>query len=77
MSGGRAVPPQQPASWRLQLLRGDVRAAAVLAASLVIGIFIGISNVPQSVLPGLADLAGADRSGYNLAQVEPFDEDVL
>jgi hypothetical protein len=41
-----------------------------------VGIFIGVSNVPQNVLPGLADLT-RDRAGYNLAQVEPFDEDVL
>jgi hypothetical protein len=57
--------------------RQDIRAAAVLAASLMAGIFIGLSNVPQSVLPGLADLVGIDRGSYNLAQVEPFDEDVL
>ena len=41
-----------------RILRGDVRAAALLAASLMVGIFIGISNVPQSVVPALADLAG-------------------
>ncbi len=67
---------QRTGSWKQQFLRSDVRAAAVLAASLVVGICIGISNVPQSVLPGLADLAG-DRGGYSLAQFEPFDEDVL
>lgn len=72
------VPPQQHARrWRLGLLRRDVRAASVLAASLVVGIAIGISSLPQSVVPALADLAGSDRSGYNLALVEPFDEDVL
>src|SRR5262249_46290962 len=74
---GRALPQQRSASWTPRLLRGDVRAAAVLAASLVVGIFIGISNVPQNVVPALADLAAPDRSGYSLAQVEPYDEDVL
>jgi len=54
-----------------------VRAATLLAASLMVGIFIGISNVPQSVVPALADLAGTDRGAYSLAQVEPYDEDVL
>lgn len=57
--------------------RGDLRTAALLAASLLVGIFIGVSNVPQNVVPALADLAGADRAGYSLAYVEPFDEDVL
>ena len=76
LPGSEVLPQQRAGSWKRQFLRGDVRAAAVLAASLVVGIFIGISNVPQSVLPGLADLAG-DRGGYSLAQVEPFDEDVL
>jgi hypothetical protein len=75
LPGSEAI-PQRAKSWKQSVLRSDVRAAAVLAASLVVGIFIGLSNVPQSVLPGLADLTG-DRGGYNLAQVEPFDEDVL
>lgn len=74
---GQAVPLPRAASRKLGLLRGEVRAAAVLAASLMVGIFIGISNVPQSVVPALADLAGTDRGAYSLAQVEPYDEDVL
>ena len=69
----RAAPPPR----KLGLLRGEVRAATLLAASLVVGIFIGISNVPQNVVPALADLAGTERSPYSLAQVEPYDEDVL
>jgi hypothetical protein len=76
-SESAAVPPRQARSWKRQLLRSDVRGAAVLAASLVLGIFIGLSNVPESVLPGLADLAGADQVGHSLARIEPFDEDVL
>ncbi|HET7156863.1 MAG TPA: hypothetical protein VFI87_16000 [Hyphomicrobiaceae bacterium] len=74
---GRALPPPRAASRKLGLLRGEVRAATLLAASLMVGIFIGISNVPQSVVPALADLAGTDRGAYSLAQVEPYDEDVL
>ena len=77
LPAGRALPPSRPASWKLGLLRGEVRAATLLAASLMVGIFIGISNVPQSVVPALADLAGTDRGAYSLAQVEPYDEDVL
>ena len=76
LSNGR-VHPQQERRWKLGLFRGDMRVASVLAASLVVGIVIGISSLPQSVVPALADLAGGDRSGYNLALVEPFDEDVL
>lgn len=64
-------------SWRPRLLGGDVRAAGVLAASLVAGIFIGVSNLPQSIVPELADFAGSDRGAYSLALVEPYDEDVL
>jgi hypothetical protein len=71
----QALPPRPAASWK-RLLRADVRGAAVLAASLVAGIVLGISNVPQSVLPGLEDLDG-DQGSYSLAHVEPFDEDVL
>lgn len=74
---GRALPPRRPAAWKFGLLRGEVRAATLLAASLMVGIFIGVSNVPQSVVPALADLAGTDRSAHSLAQVEPYDEDVL
>lgn len=73
----RALPPQRSSSRKLGLLRGDVRTAALLASALMVGIFIGISNVPQSVVPALADLAATDQSAYSLAQVEPYDEDVL
>jgi hypothetical protein len=68
--------PQSKPVWK-RLPFGSARAAGVLAASLVAGIFIGLTNLPQSVLPALADLMTVDRGGYNLAQVEPFDEDVL
>jgi hypothetical protein len=75
--GGRAAEIDQPRlPWALRFPRGNVRAAGVLVASLAAGILLGLSSLPQTVLPGLAELAGIDR-GYNLAQVEPFDEDVL
>jgi hypothetical protein len=75
---GNDVPrePVPSLSRTRRLLGADVRAAAVLAASLVIGVFIGISNVPQRVVPQLATAVG-DQAGYSMAQVEPFDEDVL
>jgi hypothetical protein len=79
--GGGARPDEsapQPAKARKRMSLGTVqRAAGVLAASLVAGIFIGLTNLPQAVLPALAELVSADRNGYNLAQIEPFDEDTL
>jgi hypothetical protein len=56
---------------------GRASAAGLLVASLVGGILLGLSSVPQSVVPQLADFAGIDRGAYSLAQVDPFDEDVL
>ena len=56
---------------------GKASAAGFLAASLVGGVLLGLSSLPQSVVPQLADLVGLDRSGYNLAHVDPLDEDVL
>lgn len=73
-TAGAGTPAQQQAR---RGRRADLRAAALLAASLLVGIFIGASGVPQNVVPALADLASADRAGYSLAYVEPFDEDVL
>jgi hypothetical protein len=61
--------------WRQGLAFPQVARAAVLAASLVGGVFLGISNLPEQVLPGLAGLP--DRDALSLAQVEPFDEEVL
>lgn len=72
------VDANQPAAnethtWRPWLAFPQVARAAVLAASLAGGVFIGLSNVPEHVLPGLA---GPDEV-YSVAQVEPLDEDVL
>jgi hypothetical protein len=55
------------------LRRAEVRAAGLLAAALVAGVVIGASNLPQEILAGMASTV--DR--YNLAQADPFDEDVL
>lgn len=77
--GSPRLPASRGPAWRLRFWGADVRAAALLAGSLAVGIFLGLSSVPQSVVPVLADLTGGgtDRGGYNLAHVEPFDEDVL
>jgi transposase-like protein len=58
------------------LAHGKASAAGFLAASLIGGVLLGLSSLPQSVMPQLADLVGLDRSGYNIAHVD-FDEDVL
>lgn len=57
--------------------RADVRKAAVLAASLVLGLYIGLSNLPQQIVPALTGVGDASRDPYNLALADPFDEDVL
>ena len=63
------------ADWLSRAFRADVRKAAMLAASLVIGVYIGLSNLPQQIIPALTGDATGDR--YNLALTDPFDEDVL
>jgi hypothetical protein len=65
--------------WKPRPVGTELRAAGLLAASLAVGVLIGLSNLPHSVAPALAELTGLglDRGGYNLAHVEPFDEDVL
>jgi hypothetical protein len=56
---------------------GRASAAGLLAASLVGGFLLGLSSLPVNVVPELADLAGIDRGGYSLAQLDLLDEDVL
>jgi hypothetical protein len=58
---------------RAGFVRADLRKAAVLAASLFAGLYLGHSNLPQQFFTG-SDVA-ADR--YNMALADPFDEDVL
>jgi hypothetical protein len=59
---------------RASFLRADLRKAAVLAASLFAGLYLGHSNLPQQLFDGSGN-ASADR--YNMALADPFDEDVL
>jgi hypothetical protein len=72
-----AAAEQAQRSGRAGFSRSNASAAGLLAASLVGGILLGLSGLPQGVVPRLADLVGIDRNNYNLAQVEPFDEDTL
>src|SRR5262249_45183345 len=76
-SGAHLPAPRPPRRGWTGFAHGKTSAAGLLAASLVGGVLLGLSSFPQSVLPQLADLVGLDRSGYSLAQVDPFDEDVL
>jgi hypothetical protein len=72
---GTVVPLPRVArdGWRPLLYRRDIgRAAGLFAASLAVGLLIGLANL----LP-IMDGPALDRSGYNLVLLEPFDEDVL
>ena len=63
--------------WRMATRLGG--AAGVMAASLAVGIMIGLSSLPQPLAPAFEELSGliGDRAGYNLAQLDPLDEDLL
>jgi hypothetical protein len=54
-------------------------AAGALAASLVLGVLIGLSSLPQSVLPALEQMTGIALSPTSslVAQVDLLDEDLL
>jgi hypothetical protein len=54
-------------------------AASLLAASLAIGILLGFSSLPQPLAPAFQELSGmvGDHGRYNLALIDPLDEDLL
>jgi hypothetical protein len=54
-------------------------AAGMLAASLVLGLFIGLSNLSQGMLPALEDMTGITlgSGSHVVAQVDLLDEDLL
>jgi len=77
---GNVVPlhaSRRRASWRARTVFGS--AAGVLAASLALGVFLGLSSLSQGVLPALEDVTGiALGSGSRVvAQVDLLDEDLL
>jgi hypothetical protein len=52
----------------------------MLAASLALGVFLGLSNLSQGVLPALEEMTGIALTGggsRTLAQVDVLDEDLL
>jgi hypothetical protein len=56
-------------------------AAGMLAASLALGVFLGLSNLSQGVLPALEDMTGitlaTGTSTRTVAQIDLLDEDLL
>lgn len=71
----RQVSTRVPADRPSRVFHTDMRRAAMLAASLLVGVYIGLSNLPQQIIPALTGDAAGDA--YNLALTDPFDEDVL
>ena len=69
-SRGRAL-------WRSRTVFGS--AAGMLAASLALGVFLGLSSLSQGVLPALEEVTGITfgTSGRVVAQVDLLDEDLL
>jgi hypothetical protein len=63
---------------RSQWLRSDAgRVAGLFAASLLCGIYFGLSNLAQGALEDVAGITLGTSSGPTLAQLDPLDEDLL
>jgi hypothetical protein len=58
---------------------GLASAAGMLAASLALGVFLGVSNLSQGVVPVLEDMTGINLGVQPraVAQVDLLDEDLL
>ena len=70
-----AVPAVATASPRRPRLLGrEARAVGLLAASLVIGVVLGNSELTPQLLPELADIAGLTSDSGGLVQVALSDE---
>ena len=70
--------PSLPARPRW-LPTGLAGAAGMLAASLALGVFLGVSNLSQGVVPALEDMTGINLGVQPraVAQVDLLDEDLL
>jgi hypothetical protein len=70
--------PGPPARSRW-LPTGLASAAGMLAASLALGVFLGVSNLSQGVVPVLEDMTGISlgMQPRAVAQVDLLDEDLL
>ena len=61
-----------------QWLQSDAgRVAGLFAASLLCGIYFGLSNAAQGALEDVAGITLGTSSGPTLAQLDPLDEDLL
>jgi hypothetical protein len=69
------LPAVRAAATRPPLLHRKVGAAGLLVASLMFGVVIGRTSLPQQVLPELAELAGL--SSDNLSRLAQQEEDLL
>jgi hypothetical protein len=61
-------------------MSGINQVAGLLAACLLFGVYIGVSNVVQRALPAIAELTGIALPGSNttvMAQMDALDEDLL
>jgi hypothetical protein len=58
----------------LRFSSAKVGAAGLLVASLMIGVVIGRTDLPQQLLPGLADITGAAPN--ELLRIALADEDM-
>ena len=58
---------------------GFGRATGMLAASLALGVFLGLSSLSQGVLPALEDMTGITLGAQSrtVAQIDLLDEDLL
>ena len=75
-SGGSVLSFSERRRW----LHGNPagRAAGLLAACLMLGIFLGASALPQPLIPALEELTGLSLASGNAMQtLDPFDEDLL
>jgi hypothetical protein len=59
---------------RLRLMSREAGAAGFLAASLVVGVLIGHTNLPPQIVPALAEMAGLSSDGDELIQIALSDE---
>jgi hypothetical protein len=76
-----ALPPPGPVrtaagrgAARVRLLSREAGAVGFLAASLVIGVLIGHTDLPSQILPALAEIAGLSSDGDELVQIALSDE---
>jgi len=61
---------------RSRLLSGEAGAVGFLVASLMVGVVIGHSNLPQQLLPTLAEITGLAPDRNNLTQIALSHEDM-